>query len=78
MQVTLGGRTGSQMGQARTGEVRNTYNILVWIPEGKRPLRKPRHRWEDNIKMDVMKIGFGSVEWICLPWRTLVMNLWVL
>jgi hypothetical protein len=38
---------------ARMGEMRNAYNILVGRPEGKRPLRKSRRRWEDNIKMDL-------------------------
>jgi hypothetical protein len=57
----------------------------VGKPEGKRPLRKPRHRWVDNIKMDLLEIGWGSVDWIVLTqdrdkWRALVnavMNLWV-
>jgi hypothetical protein len=40
------------------------YNILVGGPEGRRPLGKPRHRWEDNIKMDLREIGFGDVDWI--------------
>jgi hypothetical protein len=43
------------------GEVRGAYNILVGRPEGRRPLGRPRRRWEDNIKMD---IGFGDVDWI--------------
>jgi hypothetical protein len=46
------------------GEVRCTYNILVGRPEGRRPLERPRHRWEDNIKMDLREIGFGDVDWI--------------
>jgi hypothetical protein len=37
---------------ARMGEVRGSYNILVGRPEGRRPLGRPRHRWEDNIKID--------------------------
>jgi hypothetical protein len=48
------------------GEVRGAYNILVGRPEGRRTLGKPRHRWEDNIKMDLMEIGFGDVDWIRL------------
>jgi hypothetical protein len=40
------------------GEVRGAYNILVGRPEGRRPLGKPRCRWEDNIKMDLREIGF--------------------
>jgi hypothetical protein len=39
------------------GEKRNSYRILVGKPEGKRPLGRPRCRWEDNIKMDLRKIG---------------------
>jgi len=54
-------------------------------PKGKRPLGRPRHRWEDNIKMDLQKVGCGSMDWIELAqdrdrWRALVtavMNLWV-
>jgi hypothetical protein len=40
------------------------YNILVGRPEGRRPLGRPRRRWEDNIKMDLREIGFGDVDWI--------------
>jgi hypothetical protein len=39
------------------GEKRNVYGLLVGKPEGKRPLGRPRHRWMDNIKMDLLKIG---------------------
>jgi hypothetical protein len=46
------------------GEVRGAYNILVGRPEGRRPLGRSRHRWEDNIKMDLREIGFGDVDWI--------------
>jgi hypothetical protein len=46
------------------GEVRGAYNILVRRPEGRRPLGRPRRRWEDNIKMDLREIGFGDVDWI--------------
>jgi hypothetical protein len=49
---------------ARMGEVRGAYNILVRRPEGRRPLGRPRRRWEDNIKMDLREIGFGDVDWI--------------
>jgi hypothetical protein len=42
------------------GEVRGAYNILVGKPEGRRPLGRPRCRWEDNIKMDLRQIGFGA------------------
>jgi hypothetical protein len=44
----------------------NAYKILVGKPEGKRPVGTPRCRWEDNIKMDLREIGFGSVDWIHL------------
>jgi hypothetical protein len=42
------------------------YSILVRIPEGKRLLKKPRHKWEDNIRMDVRESGWENVEWIHL------------
>jgi ribosome biogenesis protein Nip4 len=48
------------------GEVRGAYNILVGRPEGRRPLRRPSRRWEDNIKMDLRETGFGDVVWIHL------------
>jgi hypothetical protein len=62
------------------------YNVLVGNPEGKRPLRRPKRRWEDGIKMYIREIGCGGVEWIHLAqdrdrWRGLVkavMNLRVL
>jgi hypothetical protein len=47
-------------------EVRGAYNILVGRPEWRRPLGRPRRRWEDNIKMDIREIGFGDVDWINL------------
>jgi hypothetical protein len=44
-------------GQACTG--------FWWVkPEGKRPLGRPRHRWEDNVKVDLQEVGYGSLEWI--------------
>jgi hypothetical protein len=46
------------------GEVRGAYNILVGRPEGRRPLGRPRHRWEDNIKIDLGEIVSGDVDWI--------------
>jgi hypothetical protein len=46
---------------ARMGEERSVHMVLVGIPEGKRPLGTPRHRWEDNIKMDLQQVG-GVVE----------------
>jgi hypothetical protein len=48
----------------RKGEGRNMYRVLVGKPEGKRPLERPRRRWEDEIKMDLREIGWGAVEWI--------------
>jgi hypothetical protein len=48
------------------GEGRNVYRVLVGKPEGKRPLGRPRRRWENGIKMDLGKIGWGGVEWIHL------------
>jgi hypothetical protein len=47
---------------ACVGEVRNAYNIMVGIPEGKRPLGKPRHRWEDNIRMYLKEVGWKGVD----------------
>jgi hypothetical protein len=46
------------------GEERNAYRILVGKPEGKRPLGRPRRRWEDSIKMDLREIGWGGMGWI--------------
>jgi hypothetical protein len=46
------------------GEMRGAYIILVGRPEGRRPLGRPRRRWEDNIKMDFREIGFRDVDWI--------------
>jgi hypothetical protein len=68
------------------GEGREVYMVLVGKPEGKRPLGRPRRRWEDGIKMDIREIGWGGVEWIHLAqdrdrWRAVVnavMNLRVL
>jgi hypothetical protein len=44
------------------GEVRGEYNNLAWKPEGRRPLGRPRRRWEDNIKIDLREIGFGDED----------------
>jgi hypothetical protein len=59
------------------GEKRNVYGLLVRKPEGKRPLGRPRRRWIDNIKMDLLEIGLNVVDWIGLVrdryrWRALV------
>ena len=51
---------------ARMGERRGIYRLLVRKPEGRRPLGRPRHRWEDNIKMDRQEVGGGSMDWIKL------------
>jgi hypothetical protein len=48
------------------GEKRNAYKILVGKPQGKRPLGRPRHRWVDNIKMDLKEIGWDGMDWIDL------------
>ena len=60
------------------GERRVVYRVfLVWKPEGKRPLGRRRHRWEDNVKMDHQEVGSGGMDWIELAqdrdrWRALV------
>jgi len=68
---------------ARVGEKRGVYRVLVGKPEGKRPLGRPRRRWEDVIKMDLQEAGCGGMDWIELAqdrdrWRghmNAVMNL---
>jgi len=45
---------------AHMGEGRGMYGVLVGKPEGKRPLGRPRHRWKDNIKMDLQEVGCGE------------------
>ncbi|KAJ4434977.1 hypothetical protein ANN_23549 [Periplaneta americana] len=62
---------------ARMGESRNAYRVLVGRPEGKRPLGRPRRRWEDNIKMDLRDVGYDDRDWINLAqdrdqWRAYV------
>jgi len=67
------------------GERRSVYRVLVGKSEGERPLRRPRHRWEDNIKIDHQELGCGGMDWIELAqdrdrWRAVVnvvMNLQV-
>jgi hypothetical protein len=59
------------------GKGRGVYRILVGKPGGKRPLGRPRRRWEDNIKMDFQDAGCGGMDWIGLAqdrdrWRALV------
>jgi hypothetical protein len=55
---------------ARMGEGRNVYRVFVVKPEGKRPLERPRRRWEDGIKMDLREIGWGCV-WSGCTWLRL-------
>jgi len=59
------------------GEERGVCRVLVGKPERKRPLGRPRHRWVDNIRMDLQEVGCGYMDWIGLAqdrdrWRTLV------
>jgi hypothetical protein len=59
------------------GEKRNAYKLLVGKPEGKRSLGRPRRRWVNNIKIDLLEIGWGGEDWIGLAldrdkWRALV------
>jgi hypothetical protein len=59
------------------GERRGAYRDLAGKPVGRRQLERPRRRWEDNIKMDLRKVGWGDVDWIDLAqdrdrWRALV------
>ena len=58
-------------------ESRGIYRVLVGKPEGKRPLGRPRHRWEDNNKMGLQEVGCGGTDWIELAqdsnrWQALV------
>jgi hypothetical protein len=70
---------------ARIGDRRGVYRVLVGKPEGKRPLGRPRCRWEDNIKMDLREMEIDGTNWIQLAqdrvqWQAsvnTVMNLWV-
>ena len=62
---------------ARMEEGRGVHKVLVGKPEGKRPLGRPRHRWEDNIKMDLQEVGRGGGNWMEFAqdrdrWRALV------
>jgi hypothetical protein len=59
------------------GERRGAYRTLVGKPEGRRPLGRPRRRWEDNIKIDLREVGWGGIDWINLAqdrdrWRAVV------
>jgi len=58
-------------------DTRSLYRVLVAKPDGKRPLGKSRHRWEDDMKVDLQELGLGGIDWIDLAqdrekWRTLV------
>jgi hypothetical protein len=55
---------------ARMGEERKVYKVLVGKPEGKRPLGRPRRKWEDGVRMDVREISLGGVDWIRLAQDT--------
>ena len=62
---------------ARMAEGRGVHKVLVGKPEGKRPLGRPRRRWEDTIKMDLQEVGRGCGDWMVLTqdrdrWRALV------
>jgi len=62
---------------ALMGEERGVYSVFVGKPEGKRPLRRPRRRWVDNIRMYLQEVGCGYMDWIGLAqdtdeWRRLV------
>jgi hypothetical protein len=67
------------------GESRGIYRVLEGKPEGKRPPGRPRHRWENNIKMDAQEVGCEVTDWFKLAqkrqrWQALanvVLNLWV-
>jgi hypothetical protein len=59
------------------GEGRGVYRVLVGTPEGKRPLGRPRRRWEDDIRADLQEVGCGGMDWMELAqdrnrWRALV------
>ena len=66
-------------------EWRVVHKVLVGKPEGKRPLRIPKRRWEDNIKMDLQEVGRGCGDWMqlaqdtdrCWALVSTVMNFWV-
>jgi hypothetical protein len=62
---------------ARMGERRGVYRVLAWKSERKRPLGRPRRRWEDNIKMNLQEVGCGGMDWMERAqdddrWRALV------
>ena len=66
---------GGHVAHMRQG--RGVYRVFVGKPGGKRPLERPRRRWEDNIRMDLREVGCGGMDWIELAqdrgrWRTVV------
>jgi hypothetical protein len=58
--------TANFMTPLRIGEKSNAYRLLVGKPEGKRPLEGPTRRWMDNIRLDLVEVGWGDVDWIGL------------
>ena len=77
MRATKSRRMGWAGHVARMGERRGVYRVLVGEPKGRRPLERPRLRWEDNIKVDLQEVGCGGMDWIDLAqdrdsWRALV------
>jgi hypothetical protein len=63
--------------ETRMGEGRGVYRVLVGKPEGKKPLGRPKRRWEDNIKLDLREVGIDGANWIQLTqdsvqWRAFV------
>jgi len=64
---------------ARLSEERGVYRVLLGKLEGRRPLERPRHRWLDNIRIDLQEVGCWCMDWIGLAqdrdrWRTFVSN----
>jgi hypothetical protein len=64
------------------GEMRNAYKILIGKHKGKRQFRRPRHRWEDNIRMDCREVGWEGLDWMLMIGTSEalvnpVVNLWV-
>ena len=79
MRVVKSRRMGWAGHVARMGEDRGVHMVLVGEPEGKKPLGRPRRRWEDNIKMDLQEVGGGRVYWMELAqdrdgWRSLLVR----
>ena len=77
MRVIKSRRMGRAGHVARMGEGRVVHRILVGEPEGRRPLGRPRRRWEDNIRMELREVGCGCLDWLELAqdryrWRALV------